>query len=851
MPFDKNFFGFNAIAAEGRVGDERIYLETCKRMESEFQQVVSNNKLATKLYDFCEGGTEVIHRSFSTGDNRFWDKNSSHFIPAKQYIDELTAEKDKRLTLSISNEPNPDFTDREDVIRCVNWHTDAARYAGDKQVKFVVGNFAAGGGGGIYKGHIESGVWDGFIDAMWDYRESSWVGIHEYAHLMLPMTWALQNTQDPERFWDPNNMQPEDWLYLNNQISDTILQPYDEESIYWFSHLFRFSWLQHRAIEKGKPLEFVITEFGVDKMPDKQREGDDYEYWKAKLNYPHPDPFDSHEYDSPHGFYANAPIYKHVWKNWSISRAIFEQLKWYERNTLREWVKGALIFSWGYDGDSPEKFIYRGFNVASDQPLHEMLIEHHQAQKSYIEPDVEEQELEDRPRGIQMKKPVDMLPYFIGGNKSPHELHLSWTGFRENIHVKVNPDTPNNFFLLKGHLYNGVERLKANWEQFAYDNHFILRGFDVSPGDDQVYFIEGGGYAGFSPWIHRYMVPGEVFYITSNVTFLYDHNGKNVPNKPPYRFDHSIELHALHDTYEFENTGVVLRNVAEFWGRDDAGKLFEKYWFAIGFGLVGWWNSEGKQSQINRVSVPGSVVPKTFDWMSVPILPQEDPIDPIMIDVNDPRWTPAMMVSPYNPNVNIRIRALHTLNSKTMGYYKDKKIVEYIPEFYGEGKGVEGIDDKSFRWHPIRFIDSEGDSIVGWVRQDVVGNFIELAEEEPQEEQPEEDDTLPTKPEEEVDQGEEVEEEVEQPTKNARITYPITFPSAEAFVSQASMDKVAKHLEHYKLELELYRPDFEEKQQLIDLLEYNINILRNHKKILKETEGLSIIYESMQDAEGV
>ena len=414
--------GFNAIANAGRVGDENYYLGVVKQIKSAWQMVISNPDLASKVYEACEGQSNVIYRSFGDGDNDFWREGRK---TPQQYANELMALKDTRLWLHALNEPNPDKRNPDEVQRCNDWLADVVRIVCGAGRKLIVGNFAAGSYELL---HVGMGLYDNLLRTIHEYQHICHLGLHEYSAVFIPMTFdSIKQGLRKQEY-----ITPDKWLYLDDPNEDLRLPDYRVEQLDWMYHLFRSNWLQHRCKNIGiEPVPIVLTEFGTDRLPDLEGENDIYEFFKNTYGVPTP-------YAAPHGFYSNYKAWEAYFPQWSTDQALFEQLKWARLNYDPTWYKGILLFMWGND----EEFSPRGFNVAPKTELHDYLIADAQSigSISVVDPDSGPSVEEEIPDPTSNERPAATLTpfdnrinlvYFHDGTLSTRSIDESAKYLRE------------------------------------------------------------------------------------------------------------------------------------------------------------------------------------------------------------------------------------------------------------------------------------------------------------------------------------------------------------------------------------------------------------------------------------
>lgn len=688
--FDQYPIGFNAIAPHGQVGDEDYYVDVCKRLQSSFQLVISNPVLASRVFDECDG-TEVIYRDYKPDDNSLWRVRTP-----ESYGDEICGFSDTRLWLYGLNEPNP--VDSHEVAYRNQWLVGLIDYVcGARGRKLVVGNFASGS---WQLPDIDAGLYDGLLSKIDQYRDICHLGLHEYAAILMPMTY------DSIQFGiaNQNHVQPEQWLYLDSDNPDVLLPDYRQQRIDWYYHLFRSNWLQHRCVTIGiDPVPIVLTEYGTDRLQDVDGQNGIYEYFKNFAGVPEP-------YAAPHGFYSNYKVWEYYFPNWDVSEALFHQLKWSYLNYDPDWYKGILLFDWGYDTE----FASRGFNLAPDTKLHELLIADARAYRNQTPPEPE-------PEPEPMPTVIDMLDYMRGDGRiydvSYHFPGNTWEHGSERMQTQTDD---RRFFHVKG----APGATEYNWEELWYDNAFIWRGTDISPGNGQYYQVAENGQYG-QKWIPRFVRIGDKHLAKPMVTFRHKHNCQNVANKPPYLFHHWIEVKAIHSAYTFEQSGLTLNNVVELWGYlDDNGQPglnFERYFYAKNYGLVKWQDpTKNWESWLSSPAINVGMLPRQqLSCLDLPPLPPlSEPEEPKLPDLNDPRWKPYIMQRPPDKSGNINIRVAPTTASNLAGVYSSDRNVYRIPEL----DQVIG----AFTWHVIKFssdpgttFNEDGFTKIGYVRNDV------------------------------------------------------------------------------------------------------------------------------------
>lgn len=153
----------------------------------------------------------------------------------------------------------------------------------------------------------------------------------------------------------------------------------------------------------------------------------------------------------------------------------------------------------------------------------------------------------------------------------------------------------------------------AEWEELWSDKYYIYRGTDTSPGNGLYYTLYEtlpdylAGNPG-SQWTERYMQVGEKFFRQPYVVFR---RKSDCSIAVGGYFDPSwLKFLAFHNSYTFES-GITVNNVVELaWlpGTNASQPIDEVYFYAEGYGLVGWKKPTlGMRSFISDEPDPGEV----------------------------------------------------------------------------------------------------------------------------------------------------------------------------------------------------------------------------------------------------
>jgi murein DD-endopeptidase MepM/ murein hydrolase activator NlpD len=175
----------------------------------------------------------------------------------------------------------------------------------------------------------------------------------------------------------------------------------------------------------------------------------------------------------------------------------------------------------------------------------------------------------------------DLLAYLCGDGRL---YEVGGTGGQERFQTQREG---HRFFITKN----------ANWEELWADSDYIWRGFDTSPDNKRYYLQWEDGREG-ARWANRRMQVGETFTgFGHNVQFYLKRDcSRSALNSG--RATNQTTLVAHHDAMTWNN--ITIRDVIELKGIGQ-----ERYFFARGFGLVGWAAPWG-QSGVAEVHAPGA-----------------------------------------------------------------------------------------------------------------------------------------------------------------------------------------------------------------------------------------------------
>lgn len=161
---------------------------------------------------------------------------------------------------------------------------------------------------------------------------------------------------------------------------------------------------------------------------------------------------------------------------------------------------------------------------------------------------------------------VDLVPYLCGDGRA----------YRTR-------STQGDEVMWTEHGAPGFYQVKNNqWEHLWYDDDFIYRGIDTSPGDGRFYAHYAGGSIG-APWVARYMDEGDRFVSRKRVQFFRKEDCRPLDENSGEVTD-TIVFTRHYDKWTTVH-GVQMSDVIELtWAEGN-----ERYLYARNFGLVGWY----------------------------------------------------------------------------------------------------------------------------------------------------------------------------------------------------------------------------------------------------------------------
>lgn len=202
---------------------------------------------------------------------------------------------------------------------------------------------------------------------------------------------------------------------------------------------------------------------------------------------------------------------------------------------------------------------------------------------------------------------IDLLPYFHVKDAPIYQMTVLWQGQQHSQQMQVQGDA-THFYQVKN----------SQWEEFYADANHIYRGIDTSPGDNLYYWqrqTESGAYA---RWCPRRWSVGSIYERNPLVTFYEKNTGRQV-EEPASGYRRTwLKFVAQHKKWKAKQ-GIEFSDVIELhWLPNLSGAPAEVYFYARGFGLVGWSSSNGDYSFVSEVFRPGERTPAERERIAMP-----------------------------------------------------------------------------------------------------------------------------------------------------------------------------------------------------------------------------------------
>ncbi|MEP7291105.1 MAG: hypothetical protein ABI835_04950 [Chloroflexota bacterium] len=278
---------------------------------------------------------------------------------------------------------------------------------------------------------------------------------------------------------------------------------------------------------------------------------------------------------------------------------------------------------------------------------------------------------------------IDLLDYMRGSGQL-YELVNTW-GSSEICQTQTEPR--DVFFHVKN----------SQWEELWADDVFIYRGTDCSPGNGELYMLSENNHYG-SAWVPRWFDLGQTFRRDATVIWRRKDNGQPVADKPTANQVSYLRIERVYSQLTFQS-GIQLQDVAELHAYvDDGGKPasspWEKYFYARGFGLVGFEDMYGTFKSWIAQKFSSQVMPQRVRE----VLP----------------WLPPLQRRYYLPAVPSVTQAGQFKLTKMPSTWVN---VRAYPNAYGKDIGDLKVDDVAMLYTPeaAGWVQAAKGDLRGWV----------------------------------------------------------------------------------------------------------------------------------------
>lgn len=185
----------------------------------------------------------------------------------------------------------------------------------------------------------------------------------------------------------------------------------------------------------------------------------------------------------------------------------------------------------------------------------------------------------------------DLLDYLRGDGRIYDVKFLATDGSEHQERFQTQLGSGSIFYQTKN----------QHWEELWHDDNYIWRGTDTSPGQGKYYTLSENEQHG-SKWIEHNVTVGRIFERNPLVTFFWKSNCQQI-SQGYQRTWIRVEAHYQQKTFF---TGKTINDVLEFtWLATPTGPILERYFYAKGYGLVGWEGGSG-HSAIKIEYPPGT-----------------------------------------------------------------------------------------------------------------------------------------------------------------------------------------------------------------------------------------------------
>lgn len=186
--------------------------------------------------------------------------------------------------------------------------------------------------------------------------------------------------------------------------------------------------------------------------------------------------------------------------------------------------------------------------------------------------------------------PFDLVQFMEGDGRLYEVQHSGGSQARH----QSQSESPT-FYHTKGNEFS------AEWEELWYDDQYIFRGTDTSPGNGMYYTLRDHGIYG-SRWAPRFWDVGDVYERNPTVMFYLKSDCSVVTGGTQRSW---LLFEAYYPVYTFQS-GLRLYNVIQLaWLTAPQAEPEERYFYAENYGLVGWSSLNNGHSYVSEIHAPG------------------------------------------------------------------------------------------------------------------------------------------------------------------------------------------------------------------------------------------------------
>lgn len=336
-----NRISFNADAQF--LGERETFLTAAERLQPDFITILNDfpeYKLCDELHRRSPN-TQIIHRRWFPDGNegrlhRIEHGDDKHLMTPEDFLKVLQDNNRPYLLHNVMNEPAPKG---DDLRACLKWLIELMKLAKAADMRLVVGNFQCVA---YNQAEIESGDWDDYFRALYEYRGFHYAGWHEYFTGILP---AGCGGLSHEILVMPGALPFEQWA--DERAFRTF--------IYRHSDMGRYLWFDERARKIGAyPIDKIFTEIGWDQTI---RTGTVFHRLNDLCG------------QEAQGIVTLGKLWRAHYPQWTQEEAAYQQLLWLDR-VYDSTVKAFCVFGWNVQSE------WEKFNVGLFKGLHERMIQY-------------------------------------------------------------------------------------------------------------------------------------------------------------------------------------------------------------------------------------------------------------------------------------------------------------------------------------------------------------------------------------------------------------------------------------------------------------------------------------------